>query len=1491
MYEKTGDVKKLRGGVRAVIACIIAFSVIFTQIKAEAFADTANTQYYDRDEGVIKTVSAEAVKDTMTTWGEGSSTNPKWYVVKEAVTINDRITVTGNVHLILADKAALTAKKGIDVSAGNSLTIYAQTDMLTENTGKIVAEPNDYNAGIGGSKDKDGGSIKITGGEVYARSKSGAGIGGGYEGAGGSIKITGGKVYARSKSGAGIGGGYDGAGGSIKITGGKVNANSDDSGAGIGGGSYAAGGSIKITGGKVYTNSAPNAGAGIGAGKGGAAGSFSTGPDGKAIIKANKGISDTSDEANWKGIIFQNNRGKVYGEQELSYDFDIGGGHILEIPQGSKLTIPQGKTLGLVNTAKLQNNGILENNGKIKKRKGSEIIGNEITGSGKLMDKHYPTPTATIDYRAEKLTNLDAAISYLILFDTHKEDIDKPAEGKIDIKEQWLSKTLSITAKEDDSFFESENQSLAIPARPVMTAVNGVDEANYGKNDGKITSTTAEMEYSLSGSSEWKTCTAGSTEGVAPGKYLVRVAAVEESSFASKATEVEIKKIYRTIIANIGNGMAEANPKEALKGTEITLTPTPDSGNYFKGWQSVSPSDLQISANNKFTMPESDVEIKAVFEKKTTPALTVSLTDWTFGENANTPTVTGNTGGGVVTYEYFTDETCTVKTTNADNGAASDGKVPAYAGKYWVKADIAETKTQNAASAKAAFEIKKANQAAFSIVPVTGKKYNDDEFNLTTTGGSGNGAVTFTVPANNGVLSINGSTARIIGAGEVTVKAVKAGNNNYNETSAELKITIAKAAAPALIFPDAGNLTYGQKLSESILTGGSTGYGTFAWKDGNIIPTVNNTGYEVVFTPSEKTLKNYEAIAENNKTQDVSVTVARANPTINLTANISVESGNKVVTLVAEITGANGAVKPSGNVKFSYKNGGSFEDLGTVALAEGKAEYRWNNVAAQEYEIKAEYVEDTNYNTESAVKNIDTRKQSQSPLLFASIPDKTYGDSKFILSVTGGSGNGKITYSVPANNGVLKIEGNKATIIGAGKVTVTAKKEGNSTYNEAERSVTVTVNKRKITVKAEDKQVVKGENRPAFTYNKAEVDKNLAKGDSFTNPVLSSNATTNHTGEYEITVSGGELKNKDGADVANNYMVTYKNGILKIVDAVYDVTVVDGTGSGKYSEGQKVVIKANDKSGYTFTGWSSTDGVVFADASARETSFTMPAKGVTVTANFRSNGSGGSGGVVPSGGTEGSTGGSSSSGGASSGNTEINENNKPKDDSSVTDANTDKGSDLPVTAEITVKAKKGKNKTATAKISEKSVENAITKALEEAKKNGKEAEKISLEVKVDMPKGTNKVKVNLTEGALGKIAGEEINSLIIDSPISKTVFDKKAISEIKKKSKGGVVLSISPVKKLSKQAKKQIGKRPVLAISLSYLRGKKKITSLGKGKITAFIPYTLNKNEKADGLYAVYVDKKGKVRKIKGSYYDKESCAMVFSTKRLAVFGIGHTEK
>ena len=62
-------------------------------------------------------------------------------------------------------------------------------------------------------------------------------------------------------------------------------------------------------------------------------------------------------------------------------------------------------------------------------------------------------------------------------------------------------------------------------------------------------------------------------------------------------------------------------------------------------------------------------------------------------------------------------------------------------------------------------------------------------------------------------------------------------------------------------------------------------------------------------------------------------------------------------------------------------------------------------------------------------------------------------------------------------------------------------------------------------------------------------------------------------------------------------------------------TATDETGTSPYAAGTDVSIKAVPNSGYEFDGWSAPDGT-FADAGAAETTFTMPARNVTVTANF-----------------------------------------------------------------------------------------------------------------------------------------------------------------------------------------------------------------------------------------------------------------------------------
>jgi hypothetical protein len=255
------------------------------------------------DESKSEVVCTEETADSCTpvensaaavTWYNG------WYVVNGNVTISEPITVSGEVNLILVDGCTLTAEKGIVVTTGNSLTIYAQSGGTgTLNATGTTDSSNNASAGIGGSTTIfDSGSITIHGGVINAtggasRWYSGAGIGGstpssGNGGNSGTIKIYGGTITAESRGfsvgagigGAGIGGGGSGgtgnggAGTNISIYGGNITAMSysdNNGGAGIGGGSGQTNGgtgNITIGGGTIHSTGG-SLGAGIGGGSGG----------------------------------------------------------------------------------------------------------------------------------------------------------------------------------------------------------------------------------------------------------------------------------------------------------------------------------------------------------------------------------------------------------------------------------------------------------------------------------------------------------------------------------------------------------------------------------------------------------------------------------------------------------------------------------------------------------------------------------------------------------------------------------------------------------------------------------------------------------------------------------------------------------------------------------------------------------------------------------------------------------------------------------------------------------------------------------------------------------------------------------------------------------------------------------------------------------------------------------------------------------------------
>lgn len=98
-----------------------------------------------------------------------------------------------------------------------------------------------------------------------------------------------------------------------------------------------------------------------------------------------------------------------------------------------------------------------------------------------------------------------------------------------------------------------------------------------------------------------------------------------------KAPEAE----YAVTVRDDGHGTGSADPASATAGTEITLTATPNAGYHFKEWQVMS-GDVTVR-DDKFTMPGSDVKVKAIFEEDAPPTPTEYTV--TFDGNDGTPSV------------------------------------------------------------------------------------------------------------------------------------------------------------------------------------------------------------------------------------------------------------------------------------------------------------------------------------------------------------------------------------------------------------------------------------------------------------------------------------------------------------------------------------------------------------------------------------------------------------------------------------------------------------------------------------------------------------------------------------------------------------------------------------------------------------------------------------------------------------------------------------
>ena len=335
---------------------------------------------------------------------------------------------------------------------------------------------------------------------------------------------------------------------------------------------------------------------------------------------------------NSSGIVFNGTEGTVYGEVELQEDLEIGEGETLTIGKDASLTVSEGTTL--------------TNNGTVTTEEGGTLTGNitnappKITTtsplSGGTVGTSY-TQTLAADNNPTKWSIADGFLPSGLTLNENTGEISgiPTTEG-----------TSTFTAKAENSAgSDSKQYTLTIAPKPTVS-VTGVklDQTSLSLTVGGTgtLNATVQPDNATNKAVTWSSsnetvATVGNGVITAVGAGTADITVTTQDGQKTAVCAVTVTQpqppsppsgndddddddpLYFTALPDTDHGSVSVSPRNAAKGSTVTVTARPDEGYALKKL-TVTDSrgnalDLtgQSDGTYTFTMPAGGVTVKAVF--------------------------------------------------------------------------------------------------------------------------------------------------------------------------------------------------------------------------------------------------------------------------------------------------------------------------------------------------------------------------------------------------------------------------------------------------------------------------------------------------------------------------------------------------------------------------------------------------------------------------------------------------------------------------------------------------------------------------------------------------------------------------------------------------------------------------------------------------------------------------------------------------------------